>query len=240
MRAQYIAEMGAVCVVFENRVIGNDPLDTGSDASQNVLRRTIRAAVFDIDVAIKYFLENYLEYESGGDRVFTIEPSWMFLMGLSQGGISSFQYTQDYPSRKIIGVIASASAYGADGVTNDGETATDILVGQLKYDVSHHHVPVCVFIGGADTTLGVDNVTAFRSRLAQIGGSVVHYDADGDHSNTNYDDFDTGDLVGASTVEEAIYNFIRDRCANSPNTSSLRQQGAAWSRRWVKLQSRFW
>ena len=239
-QAQYIAEMGAICVVVEYRIMGDDPLDTGSDASQNVLRRTIRAVSFDIDEAIKYTLANYLEYESGGDRVFSIEPSWMFLLGQSQGGISSLQYVQDYPTRKIIGIIVFASAFGGDGLTVSGETATDILRGQLKYTEDHHHIPVCAFLGGADTTIGTTYIESFRTRLGAIGGSIVHYDADGDHSNTGVGLFDTNDIVGASTEEEAIYNFIRDRCANSPNTSSLRQQGAAWSRRWVKLQSRFW
>lgn len=230
--AGYLNGMGVHCAVLDVRISTDDPLSDGDNASHSSLRRAIRAAVFDLDVAVKYTLANHLE-----NADWTIEPSMMFFGGSSAGGITSLLYPQFFPTRPVAGLCPVSVGFGAS-TGSSPNTATDIIRDQLKYTEVHFRTSGLTFLGGADTTIGTTYIDSYRAKQASIGGSIVHYDADGTH--VPYSTFDTSALTGATSMAGAFYNYLSTRCATLPSTATLRQGGSRWERSWLNQQSRFW
>lgn len=235
-QSEWVVGMGGICVALQCRVNTDSPLSTGDADSHGLLRRSIRAPVFDTDAGLKYILENYLEGD--GDTMPAIEPSWIFVMGSSAGGVTANIHSQTYPTRRLCGLIVNAAGYGMDDVGTSPDTATDIVRDQLKFSYRYHKIPTCAFLGGADTTLGADRVAEFRAHLNTRPDSIAHYDSDGGHAS--FGDFDVTALTDADTQAEAVYNFISRRCAATQPTYIARTNFRAWGRSWVNLQSRFW
>lgn len=229
----YLNGMGVHAACIETRVSGDSPLSDGDDVSHTTLRRAIRAAIFDLDEAVKYTLKEHLE-----NAAWTIEPSMMFFGGVGAGGITAMLYPLFFPTRPVAGVVPCSAAFGYDGTGTTPNTATEIIRQQLRYKETQHKSTGLAFLGGADTTVGTTYIESFRTKQATIGASVVQYDADG--TNVAYSAFDTSALSGATTMAGAWYNFLVDRCESLPSTAALRQRGLQFRRSWVKQQSRFW
>jgi len=222
---------GCIVAVVGTRVTGDDPLSTGETASMPVYRRAQRAAVLDINTGLRYVLANYSEHANG-----VIEPSMVFLSGTSAGAISAMAYTFTFPTHPIAGVIQWSAAFGADDVS--GTSYTSILRGDNNYRETYYKTPTCAFLGGADTTIGTTYIESLRTRLAVSSLNHIHYDADGTHVGP--DTFDVTALTGASTVYQAVSNFLIARCRATVPAQTLRKSKATWRKNWYKLESRYW
>lgn len=228
----YILGSGVICAAIQTRVIGDDPLSVGESASMNVYRRAMRAAVLDTNTALRYILANYSEHASG-----VIEPSMIFLAGVSAGAVTSLSYPLVFPGHSLAGVIGWACAFGADSI--GGTSYTNELRGNLSYRETYLKTPTCAFVGGADTTIGTTYIELLRTKLSTNASNVVHYDADGVHGNSGPGAFDVTALTDASTVAEAVSNFLRARCRAIVPVRDLRKNGMAWRKNWLKMESRY-
>ena len=222
---------GCILAVVGTRVTGDDPLSVGESASMSAYRRAQRAAVLDINTALRYVLSHYSNHTNG-----VIEPSMVFLAGAKTGGISAMAYTTTFPSRPIAGVIQWSAAFGADSV--NGASRTSSLRGDNNYREMYYKTPTCAFLGGADSTIGTTYIESLRTRLATSNLNHVHYDADGGHVAP--DGFDVTALTGASTVYQAVANFLSARCRAIVPAATLRKSKATWRKNWYKLESRYW
>jgi len=223
---QAFVSAGAIAVCVQTRVIADEPLSTGENASMPAVRRAMKAAILDVNTALRYVLANYSEHANG-----VIEPSMVFLAGMSAGAITSMAYTFTYPTHPIAGVIQWSGAFGVEGLGY-----TSMLRGDNNYRETYYRTPTCAFLGGADSTIGPTYIELLRTRLSVNSTNIVHYDADGGHDGVF---FDTSGLTDASTIFEASSNFLIARCRAVTPTTLLRKNTATWRKNWYKLESRY-
>lgn len=226
----YFVSAGCICVNMQTRVMGDDPLSTGDTVSMNSVSRAIHAAPLDINTGLRYVMKTYAAHANG-----VIEPSQIFLAGTSAGAISAMAYTMIYPSHPIAGVINWSGAFGIEDLS--GTSYTSYLRGQWNYRETYYKTSTCAFLGGADTIIGTAYIDSLRTKLALMPSNITHYDADGGHAGP--DTFDATALTGATTVAQAVSNYLIARCRTITPTATLRKNAATWRKNWYRQESRY-
>ena len=208
--ADFFVRSGCVFIVADSRVQADNPTnpdDAALGITGDLAARTVNALIDDC--------KHLYQWVTGVRALspWCIEPKWVFPFGASAGAMGWLFMCQKYPwlADRIPGLICAAVAYGYDA-NPTYETAIRSTLGYTEADHDAGDPPVCAFLGGADTILGVTRIADFKAVLDGLGApGVVHYDADGGHETALT--FDLTALTNAATMAEAMKDFIDARTA---------------------------
>lgn len=232
-QAAWFTQCGMICAILRLPIQQDDPVWMGyaaRGATTELARR--------IDAIIEYAMVALRWVRSNPDTSnWTVEPNWVFYGGASSGGITSMcGAIRHYPTNIFIpGLIEVITSFGA----NNALLGLD-YVDEVRTELGHTEsqltsaLPICHFSVLNDTVLSEapppSYQTLLNDQITSFGSpSIVHLDdradpgGDGHHSLHLWDEPDG--LTGASTIEEAIYNFVSGRCASVAKLSGTLQLG---------------
>jgi len=208
--ADYFVKCGIVFMNAESRIHSDSPRNP-DDGSLGIVSN---AEARDV-VAVADDCKDLFMWARGVRALdsWAVEPNWVFPAGASCGAISWLIACRRHTWLKelIPGMVLSAAAYGATSLAAY-DTAIRTTLGYTEAGHDSTMPAIRAQLGGADTTLGVGRVADFKTALDNIGSpNIVDYDADGGHNTLAT--FDTTALVAATTIAEAMKEFVDARTA---------------------------
>ena len=206
--ADFFVKAGIVFMHAKCRVQDDNPSnpdDAALGITSDLEARTVNAVMDDCK-----HLYQWICGVRGLDN-WSVEPNWVFPASASAGAISWMLMARKYSWMRahIPGMILSAAAYGGTSLPLY-DTAIRTTLGYTEAGHDSSMPPIRAQLGGADTSLGVGRVADMKSLLDGLGApTIVDYDADGGHETLLT--FDTTALVAATTIAEAMKEFIDAR-----------------------------
>jgi len=225
-RAEFFTQCGMIHVLVRTRVNPDAPTepDGAANGAVNQLGRSINAIIWDTYRALK-FIQSNPDPDS-----WRVEPNWVFLGGGSSGGTAALcaaiRHANDI---QVPGVIVSSTAFGGDntilGLNYTDEVRTDLGFTEAGLSASP---PVCLFTRQDDDTLSTppnDWQGDLQAVVEGLGGdNITHVDAVGSgHISLGEWGALSGVFTGASSLEEAIYDFVSARCTATARLSGTAQ-----------------